>query len=208
MKAPEVKQEDLITMLKKPVEHKAEGAAASAASNFDIFDQKGPQPNPDDFDLPKREEVQESAPPDPDAPRPSKKPRLTDKEYEEEAVMAIEFFDSINVLALPWLYQKTIFTAKERELLKVIQEKYKNKETVLEENEQKLMEKYLAVQDAIKEVPLADTEKDMILMPLHKVFKKYNIQLSCEFMLLTALAMVYGPRYAPMFNRLENLDKK
>jgi hypothetical protein len=210
MKLPETPSNiDLIDILKEPTEPKNEGLkqsdflnASKNVASDNVATEIKAAINADDFELP--------PPPPPDQPpiepqKPSK-PRLSESEYEEQAEMSIALFDGLQTLTLPWLYQKSMFTRKELEQLKALNEKKRQPEVELTEEDLKLEEKYRTYKELCDEVPYKEKEIEMLKSPLAKVFSKYNIQLGPEFMLFTALAYVSVPRYLPLFSKLENLD--
>lgn len=203
MKIPEPDNHniDLIDILQEPTELKSEGI-----KEFDFQPQTTEQPiaveqpkaeiNPDDFNL---------NPPQPQPEQPQK-PRLSESEYAEQAEMSIALFDGLQTLTLPWLYQKSMFSKKEREQLKQLNEKRKQPEVELTEDDLQLEEKYRTYKQLCDQIPYTEKEVELLKGPLAKVFSKYNIQLGPEFMLFTALAYVSIPRYLPLFSKLENLD--
>lgn len=209
MKYPDVQTGDLIDILKEPTEPKAEKTATVVEAEPAL---NHPEPNPDDFE-PKTEP--ESQIPQTDSlnnplfeqpqPQVQVKPRLTEKEYEDQAELTIAMFDGIQTLTLPWLYQKSIFTKEELKQLKDLNERYKKPEVELSESDQKLMNRYVEYKQLCDQVPFTPQEVDLLKTPLAKVYSKYNIQLGPEFMLLGALATVMTPRLMPLFSKLERL---
>ncbi len=203
MKIPEVNEQDLISLLKEPTEPKSEGIQQDDFLNnpeTTIQEPKSTEPNPDDFAQPietEPQQVQEVI---------VKKPRLSEREYEEQAEISIAFLDSLQTLTLPWLYQQSLFTKDERKKLKELNEKYKKPEVELTKEDQQLLEKYHIYKELSDNVPYTEKEVQLLKGPLAKVFSKYNIQLGPEVLLLSALAYVSAPRYLPLLGKLENLD--
>jgi hypothetical protein len=205
MKTPEPvnNNTDLIDILQEPTETKSEGIKitdfVTEQETPAAEQQPKPEINPDDF-------VLNQPQPQPEQPQKPQKPRLSESEYEEQAEMSIALFDGLQTLTLPWLYQKSMFSKKEREQLKELNEKRKKPEVELTEEDLKLEEKYRTYKELSDNVPYTEKEIELMKTPLAKVFSKYNIQLGPEFMLFTALAYVSIPRYLPLFSKLENLD--
>lgn len=207
MKYPDVKTDDLIDILKEPTEPKIE-QTASVVEPEPV--QSQPEPDPADFEPEPTPEPPKTDPlnnPLFEQPQPQVqvKPRLTEKEYEDQAELTIALFDGIQTLTLPWLYQKSIFTKEELAKLKDLNERYKQPEVDLSEEDQKLLNRYIEYKQLCDQVPFTRQEVDLIKTPLAKVYSKYNIQIGPEFMLLGALATVMTPRLLPLFSKLERL---
>lgn len=189
---------DLIDILKEPVEVKIPPSTKKDFTDIDELDTK--VPNPSDFELPPPQPIQEPV------NIPPKKPRLSESEYEEQAEMSIALFDGLQTLTLPWLYQKSMFTRKELQQLKIIQNKKKLPEVELSEEDLILEEKYRTYKEIADAVPYEEKEIELMKNSLAKVFSKYNIQLGPEFLFITAFAYVSIPRYLPLFSKLENIE--
>lgn len=203
MKTPEISNNlDLIDILSEPVEVKD-----TQQYEFNLFDEPNSENakiNPNDFELPSSDDMPHQTT---DPSQITKKPpRLSESEYEEQAEMSIALFDGLQVITLPWLYQKSMFTRKELLQIKKLKEKKKFPEVELTEEDLKLEEKYHTYKELADAVPLNEKEIEMIKGPLAKVFSKYNIQIGPEFILLSALSYISIPRYLPLFSKLEKYD--
>lgn len=196
MKIPEIDNIDLIDILKEPVEQKNEVSKDSDFFNLNL-DEK-PTINKSDF------EPEQKASSEPD--NKTKKPLLTEKQYAEQAELSIALFDGLQTLTLPFLYKKAMFNRKELEDLKTLNQKKKQQEVELTEEDLILEEKYRTYKELSDNVSFNENEIELLKTPLTKVFSKYNVQLGPEFMLFTALAYVSIPRYLPLFSKLEKLD--
>jgi hypothetical protein len=134
------------------------------------------------------------------------KPRLTENEYRMSAEMTVALFDGLQSLTLPMLYQARIYTEDEKKLLKIVKEKNSQSSGEVEytEDEQKLLAKYMQVEELKNMVPFEEKERELLINPLAQIYSKYNVQIGPEFLLLTALFTISLPRVLPLFNRMEN----
>lgn len=193
-----MKTPDLIDILKEPTEKKS------------IFT----QPDPDDFLQPDESDTNNesnffsSANQTPEEKEPAEKEKtfLTDDEYRDNASMVVGTIDALQTLTLPFLYQRAMFTREERMRLKQIKQmQQSDEELVLTEEDQVLLDKYDTFLQLKDSVPFTDMESKMLIDPLAKIFKKYNMSLGPEIMLFTALATVSVPRFLPLFTPLERM---
>ena len=195
-----MKTPDLIDILKEPTESKS------------IFT----EPDPDDFLTSEDTEDSHSfdmfstyTGADDEDPLPEKneeKTFLSDDEYRENASMIVGTIDALQTLTLPFLYQRSMFTREERLRLKEIKKmQQSDEELFLTEDDQVLLDKYDTFLQLKDSVPFTDMESKMLIDPLAKIFKKYNMSLGPEIMLFTALATVSIPRFLPLFSPLERL---
>ena len=196
-----MKTPDLIDILKEPTEKKS------------IFT----EPDPDDFLQP--EESDESGSFDffstdsgadeeePTDNKTEEKTFLSDDEYRDNATMVVGTIDALQTLSLPFLYQRSMFTRDERLRLKQIKKmQQSDEELILTEDDQVLLDKYDTFLQLKDSVPFTDMESKMLIDPLAKIFKKYNMSLGPEIMLFTALATVSVPRFLPLFTPLERME--
>jgi len=195
-----MKTPDLIDILKEPTEKKS------------IFT----EPDPDDFLQPEKTEENGSfdfftadSTSDDEKPSPDKKEEktfLSDDEYRDNASMVVGTIDALQTLTLPFLYQRAMFTRDERLRLKQIKQmQQSDEELILTEEDQILLDKYDTFLQLKDSVPFTDMESKMLIDPLAKIFKKYNMSLGPEIMLFTALATVSVPRFLPLFTPLERM---
>lgn len=198
---------DLIEILKEPTEHKQESFVSSdfGFSSPDVVVEaepikKAPTPNLEDFE-PEPINLDSEEP-----PKQEIKKEISLTESKKTAEMVVATYDAIQTLTFPFLYQRSIFTKKERQLLKDIKVKMRQSGIAsLNEEEQNLFDKYTTYSDLKDNVAFTDNETNLILEPLAKVFKKYNVSLGPEILLLSALATVSLPRFLPLFTPLEKL---
>ena len=195
-----MKTPDLIDILKEPTEKKS------------IFT----EPDPDDFIQPEEPEgnsafdiFSSDAGADdeytPEEPT-EQKTFLSDDEYRDNASMVLGTIDALQTLTLPFLYQRSMFTRDERLRLKQIKKMQQSEEElILTEEDQILLDKYDTFLQLKDSVPFTDMESKMLIDPLAKIFKKYNMSLGPEIMLFTALATVSVPRFLPLFTPLERM---
>lgn len=155
--------------------------------------QEGPATRAQDFIPPPREK------PDPEPEPVIQEPAI---DYKEQAKMLVAFVDGFQLLALPVAYQKSYFTPEELERLKDLKRRIEaqreNPETVIQEADHELYQKYLDCQDLIDKLPFTDREASLLVNPMAEVMKKYNMTPGPETLLMGALFTVMGPRLAPL----------
>ncbi len=202
-----MKTPSLIDILKEPTEQKIIGAV------FDAVQEERPEPNLDDF----AQETQEDAPQETQEDAPQKTPteappqepikkEITLEDATNTASMVVASYDALQTLTFPFLYQRALFTKEERQTLKNIKVKMRQSGVAsLDEHEQILFDKYTTYSDIKDSVSFTEDETQLIIQPLAEVFKKYNISLGPEMLLLGALATVSLPRFLPFFTPLEKL---
>lgn len=159
---------------------------------------KQPAPDPEDFT---------PAPPveEPKAATPAV-PIIS---YSDQALQLIMFVDSLQVMALPWLYQKGCFSKKEYMRLAELKEKIKSHKgdpaDIFDlDGDLRIYNKYVDYQKLVKDIPFEPAEIDLLRNPLAAVMEKYKFQMGPEALLLTAVATVMGPRLLPLLARMED----
>ncbi len=185
---------DLITQLEQATAPKSEGPAS-------IDDIEGPKPDKKDF------EPEQPRDPLPSPTEPVKTEPPMSKE--EQARLMVGFVDGLDVLILPWAYQKTIFTDSERARLTDLKRKIgnagsKQEGLQLDAKETELYSKYSDYTEITKNIPFDDKESSMLIETLAAVMKKYNKDMGPEGLFLGALGTVMLPRLMPLFTKLGN----
>lgn len=107
--------------------------------------------------------------------------------------------DAIIQQIFPILYEKSTFSEDERNTIKVLAYKQKNKsETVLSENDLSLMALCAEYEKYCETLPLKETEKKQIIKPLSELLKDLNLQTSPTNAFIIAIGLVMLPRILPL----------
>jgi hypothetical protein len=188
MKKP-LTNEDLIGMLNEATEAKVEPGTPGY--------QATPPPAPPDDQFQKLLPDKEQLPPEEEKPEPPAMP------YDQQAKMLISFIEGIDILLLPYFYQKKLFSGEEIarlvELKKRLKEDREKPETVIEEADHSLYFRYVDYKSVCDKIPFSEAEVKLIQEPMAAIMEKYNFSVGPEALLLGALAMVMGPRFVPLF---------
>jgi len=178
--------------------------------------ESGPTPNNDDFEeKPPVEEEKVNTEENTQAEftekepqlQKSSKPRVSEEEYRNSAKMCIALVDGLQVISLPWLYQKSMFTKEELKNLKEINKRKKaagsSGEETYTDADLVLLDKYSTFEELKENIPFTENEIELVENPLTQIFSKYNLQPGPEFALISAAFVVLAPRFLPLLTGLE-----
>ena len=182
----------------EPTEQKPE------VSDQPIDQPTGPAPNNDDFSP--EEEISENAEELKEALEQSRR-QLLDK-ASSGAKSAILLLDTLNQLALPWLYGNACFQKDERQKAKALYEQYNaaseiDSDASFSVQEIKLINKYKDYQTLIKGIKFSAAEQKHLTEALRDVFVQYNVDFGPVYTLLTVAFAIQGPRLIPLINYIK-----
>ena len=183
----------------EPTEEKSE------VSDQPIDKTTGPTPNNDDFE-PETEEIPENPEELKEVLEQSRK-QLLDK-ASSGAKSAILLLDTLNQLALPWLYGNACFQKDERQKAKALYEQYNaaseiDSDASFSIQEIKLINKYKDYQTLIKGIKFSTAEQKHLTEALRDVFVQYNVDFGPVYTLLTVAFAIQGPRLIPLINYIK-----
>jgi hypothetical protein len=191
--------EDLISRLTHKPEMKAEVASAFNPTQIE----NEPEPpeakiETNDFD-PDPAEVKIETDPEP-KPEIKTEPVKPYSYYEREAKGIIGFLDGISTIFLPGVYKKRLITDEGIKRGEEIEDLIKDgKRDELSAEDIRLMDHFIKVQAAIKEIPFKPEEKEMLIGPMAEVMQKYATALGPEWRLVFAVGAVSFPRLIPLW---------
>lgn len=143
-------------------------------------------------------------------------PQLDSGAAKSIAMRYVKMFSSFMKMILTPLYRVTILEKDDIEKMREFNQKNRGKsekemdEAVHSDHEMwPVVNRFDQYMKAIKEIPLDDDEKEMIATPLGEVIQKYkSLQLSPEWMLLIAVAMVMLPRIVKLIPDVNKAEAK
>jgi len=177
-----------------------------------------PAPDPADFDKPEPEQPTpgDPLPEDPTTaqinelelePGPGLQPqqptikKKMSAELSAEMIVALE--DNLQQLVLPPLYQKSLFTAEEKKLIREYKFKALDPDFELPEEHRELMSRYDNFKEIKDLLPMDGDEKKTLTDCWTEIIKQNpQLALSPWGALITAHAAIFGPRLLPLLNKL------
>lgn len=185
--------EDLVQLLKEQTEWKE---PAPFDVNDEIFPNDGPHIDNADFD---ENLISENL------PNPIEKENIKiPVNYTQLAETYITAGDGLQILVLPFLYERSIFDKKDKELLLKWKRSGKPEIKDMTEEEKSLNLRWIEYKKLSDEVALSNDEKEAIKGPLAQwLTEKQATPANALTMLVIVLIGVMAPRLMPLFYSIE-----
>lgn len=178
----------------------------STQTGSDFEPDLGPAPSADDFDMDEDWPVE-------DEPEPTQQDqsRFTPDYLRKTANRWVRAFDSLQRALIRPLYKKTILHEGDEAKAKAWTRKYEETGGKMQDiiaGDWETKERLDRYTKAMESLPLSDDEREAIAEPLSELIEKYkHLQMSPEWALVFAVAIVMLPRLEPVFPSIRDLFK-